>query len=149
MALHHAASTEIVDVRSLGEKLQQESPTTLVKTLHLQVFRHVQFKGEQFAEHKVSGGMAVRCLEDVVEFNSHEQTQLLRAGEFAYLAEDVPQTTQGSRGRLGAGDHCVRQANLRGVCMGTGRSVSSRSRTWREHVVCLRYGEALAINDGV
>ena len=95
MALHHAESGEIVDVRPLGEKLKQEIPVTLVKTAHLQVFRYVLLKGKEFAEHKVRDGITVQCLEGVVEFSSHERTQILRAGELVYLAGDVPHALKG------------------------------------------------------
>ncbi|MEO5831308.1 MAG: cupin domain-containing protein [Rhodanobacter sp.] len=95
MALHHAASGEIVDVRPLGEKLKQEVPTTLVKNSHLQVFRYVLLKGKEFAEHKVRDGITVQCLEGVIELTSHERTQTLRAGELVYLAGEVPHALKG------------------------------------------------------
>ncbi|MEO9215573.1 MAG: cupin domain-containing protein [Rhodanobacter sp.] len=95
MALHHAASGEIVDVRPLGEKLKQEVPVTLVKTPLLQVFRYVLLKGNEFAEHKVPDGITIQCLEGVVEFTSHGRTQILRAGELVYLAGEVPHALKG------------------------------------------------------
>ncbi|WEN14530.1 hypothetical protein PY254_15040 [Rhodanobacter sp. AS-Z3] len=95
MALHHAASGEIVDVRPLGEKLKQEIPVTLVKTPRLQVFRYVLLAGNAFAEHKVRDGITIQCLEGVVEFTSHERTQLLHAGELVYLGGDVPHALKG------------------------------------------------------
>ncbi|MEO8747353.1 MAG: cupin domain-containing protein [Rhodanobacter sp.] len=95
MALPHAVSGEIVDVRPLGEKLEQGISVTLVKAAHLQVFRFVLLKGKEFAEHKVHGGITVQCLEGVVEFTSHERTQMLRAGELVYLAGDVPHALKG------------------------------------------------------
>ena len=48
MALHHAAHGEIVDVRPLGKKLKQAISATLVKTDHLQVFRYILPRGEEF-----------------------------------------------------------------------------------------------------
>ena len=95
MALHHAASGEIVDIRPLGNKLQQAIAVTLVKTTELQVFRYVLLKGNEFSEHKVHGGITVQCLEGVVEFTSHQRTQMLRAGEFVYLEGDVPHALKG------------------------------------------------------
>ena len=95
MALHHAASGEIVDIRPLGEKLKQEIPTTLIKTPRLQVFRFVLLAGKEFAEHKVSGGITVQCLEGVVAFTSAGQTQILRTGELVYLAGNVPHALKG------------------------------------------------------
>lgn len=95
MALHHAASGEIVDVRPLGEKLQEEIPVTLIKTACLQIFRYVLLKGKEFAEHKVRDGITVQCLEGVIEFTSHGRTQILRAGELVYLDGDVPHALKG------------------------------------------------------
>ena len=95
MALHHAASGEIVDVRPLGEKLKREIPVTLVKTPCLQVFRYVLRKGKEFAEHKVRDGITIQCLEGVVEFTSHDRKQILRGGELVYLAGDVPHALKG------------------------------------------------------
>ena len=60
MALHHAVSGEIVDVRPLGGKLTQAIPVTLVKTARIQVFRYVLLKGKEFAGHKVHGGITVQ-----------------------------------------------------------------------------------------
>ena len=95
MALHHAAPREIVDIRPLGEKLRQAISVTLVKTDHLQVFRYVLPKGEEFAEHKVHGEIMVQCLEGVVEFTSVGGKQMLRAGELVYLAGDDPHALKG------------------------------------------------------
>ena len=88
MALHHAASGEIVNIRPLGKELKQAISVTLVKTAHLQVFRYILLKGKEFAEHKVHGEITVQCLEGVVEFISQGRKQTLRAGEFVYLAGD-------------------------------------------------------------
>lgn len=95
MALHHAVSGEIVDVRPLGEKLTQAIPVTLVKTARLQVFRYVLLKGKEFADHKVHGGITIQCLEGVVEFTSHDRKQILHVGELVYLAGDVPHALKG------------------------------------------------------
>lgn len=95
MTLHHASSGEIIDIRPYGEKLKQEIPKTLVKTPRLQVFRYVLPAGKEFAEHKVSGGITVQCLEGVVLFTAHAQTQILRAGHLVFLAGDVPHALKG------------------------------------------------------
>lgn len=86
MALHHAESGEIVNIQPLGEELQQAISITLVKTDQLQVFRFILLKGKEFAEHKVRGEITIQCLEGVVEFISLDRKQVLRAGEFIYLA---------------------------------------------------------------
>lgn len=95
MALHHAVSGEIIDIRPLGEKLKQGISATLVKTTHLQVFRYILLEGKEFAEHKVHGEITVQCLEGVVEFTSQSQKKLLRAGELVYLTGDDPHALKG------------------------------------------------------
>ncbi|MCR4300194.1 MAG: cupin domain-containing protein [Sulfuricaulis sp.] len=95
MALHHAASGEIVNIRPLGKELKQAISITLVKTDHLQVFRYILLKGSEFAEHKVPGEITVQCLEGVVEFTSRGRKQTLRAGEFVYLTSEDPHALKG------------------------------------------------------
>ena len=95
MALHHATSGEIVDIRPLGKKLKDSISVTLVKTAHLQVFRYILLKGKEFAEHKVPGEITVQCLEGVVEFTTRGRKQMLQAGEFVYLTSDDPHALKG------------------------------------------------------
>ena len=95
MTLHHAPSGEIIDIRPYGEKLKHEIPRTLVKTPLLQVFRYVLLAGKSFAEHKVSGGITIQCLEGVVLFTAHEKTQILRAGQLVFVAKGVPHALKG------------------------------------------------------
>lgn len=95
MALHHANSGEIVDIRPLGKGLKDAIATTLVKTAHIQVFRFILLKGAEFAEHKVRGEIMVQCLEGVVELGSGAQKQTLRAGELVYLEGEAPHALRG------------------------------------------------------
>ena len=95
MSLHHAPSGEIIDVQPYGQKLKHEIPRTLVKTPRLQVFRYVLLAGKEFAEHTVSGGITIQCLEGVVLFTAHAKTQILRAGQLVFVAKDVPHALKG------------------------------------------------------
>lgn len=95
MTLHHAPSGEVIDIQPYGDKLKQKIPITLVKTPRLQVFRYVLLAGKQFAEHKVSGGITVQCLEGVVLFTAHEKTQIMRAGQLVFVAAGVPHALKG------------------------------------------------------
>ena len=95
MALHHAESGEIVDIRPLGKKLKQAISVTLVKTEHLQVFRYILLKGKEFPEHKVPGEITVQCLEGVIELTSLDRKKMLQAGEFVYLEGDDLHTLKG------------------------------------------------------
>lgn len=95
MALPHAASGDIVDVRPLGDSIKQGVSATLVKSARLQVFRYVLPKGGVFAEHRVRGDITVQCLEGVIEFTSDDRTQILRAGELVFLSGNVPHALTG------------------------------------------------------
>lgn len=90
MALHHAAPGEIIDVSPLGDALTEAITATLLRSEHLQVFRLVLPKGEEFSDHKVPGEITVQCLEGAVEFTSPGQAQTLRAGQLLYLDGGEP-----------------------------------------------------------
>jgi quercetin dioxygenase-like cupin family protein len=86
MALPHATSGQIVDVRPLGEKLKQSVTTTLVKTDKLEVIRLVLPAGKEIPHHQVTGEITVQCLEGVVGFGVEGQTKVLEAGQLLYLS---------------------------------------------------------------
>ncbi len=90
MAIPHAASGELIDIRPLGEKLPRSRSTTLVRADHLEVFRLVLPRGKAAPEHKVFGVITIQCLEGAAQFDAHGRSQTLRAGDMVYLAESVP-----------------------------------------------------------
>ena len=69
MAIHHALSGELIDIKPLGEALKATRTTTLYKTHHLEVFRMIFLAGKQMPEHRVVGELTVQCLEGSVEFS--------------------------------------------------------------------------------
>lgn len=95
MALHHAVPGEIIDIRPLGNRLQQTVTATLLKSEHLQVFRLILPTGKEFREHKVPGEITVQCLEGSVEFTSGGHIQELVAGELLYLNGGEPHALKG------------------------------------------------------
>ena len=90
MAISHAASGELIDVRPLGAKLRQTSSSTLVRADHLELFRMVLPAGKSAREHKASGAITIQCLEGTVALDAHGRTQELRAGDMVYLADAEP-----------------------------------------------------------
>tara|TARA_R110000823_G_scaffold144958_3_gene275051 strand:- start:3028 stop:3384 length:357 start_codon:yes stop_codon:yes gene_type:complete len=91
MALHHATPGEIVDVRPLGNDLRDSINTTLLRSEHLQVFRVVLPKGEEFSDHAVAGEITVQCLEGSIEFRIGQDTvKRLAAGHLLYLDGGQP-----------------------------------------------------------
>ena len=90
MAITHAASGELIDVRPLGAALRQTSSSTLVRADHLEVFRFVLVAGQTAPDHKASGTITIQCLEGEVELEAHGRTQILRVGNMVYLSDAEP-----------------------------------------------------------
>jgi quercetin dioxygenase-like cupin family protein len=63
MAIHHASSGELIDIRPLNDKLKTTPTTALFKSRHLEVSRTVLRAGKDVPPHDVAGEMTVQCLE--------------------------------------------------------------------------------------
>ena len=90
MAIQHAHSGEVIDIRPLGEAITGVRTSTLYKSQHLEVFRMVLLAGKQMVEHRVVGEITVQCLEGSIEFSTGSTHQVMRAGELICLAGGVP-----------------------------------------------------------
>ena len=90
MALHHAASSEIIDIRPLGVKLPTAVSTALVKTPSLEVMRVVLRAGKNMAQHQVSGEVTIQCVEGDITLHANNASQTLCAGDLVYLSGGVP-----------------------------------------------------------
>ena len=90
MAIPHASSAQIVDVRPLNEKITDTKTHTLFKTDAMEAIRLVLPAGKQIAEHKAPGEITVQCLEGRIEFTANGQVQALNAGEMLYLDAAQP-----------------------------------------------------------
>ena len=86
MAIQHAQSGELIDVRPYGSALPNESTRTLVKTPTLEIVRLVMREGKAHHGHKVHGEITVQCLEGKCAFTVGEATRDLEAGRMLYLA---------------------------------------------------------------
>lgn len=95
MAIHHASSGEIVDVRPLGAAVASTITSVLVKTAALEVIRLVVPAGKDVPEHKAPGEITVQCLEGAVDFTADGRTQRLAAGQLLYLAAGVAHALRG------------------------------------------------------
>ena len=89
MALHHASSGELMDIRPLGEDLKHAVSKTLYKSDRLQVFRMVLLAGKTAPPHSVAGEITVQCLEGSLEFTAHGATQVMRQGDLLCLAGGI------------------------------------------------------------
>lgn len=89
MAIHHAASGELIDVRPLEDKLSNTTTRTLYKSAHLEVFRMILPAGKVMPVHSVPGDITVQCLEGYIEFTAGT-VQTMRKGDLICLAGGVP-----------------------------------------------------------
>lgn len=85
MALTHAASGDLLDIRPLGPKLPQAKSHTLVQSPSIEIFRMVLPAGRTVAPHRVAGAITVQCLEGAIEFEAHGRLIEMRAGHLIYL----------------------------------------------------------------
>jgi quercetin dioxygenase-like cupin family protein len=89
MAIHHAHSGELIDVRPLRAALAGEITKALYKSDHLEVIRMVLPAGKSMPAHRVAGEVTVQCLEGAVEVVMNGARQLIREGEMVCLAGGV------------------------------------------------------------
>ncbi len=89
MALHHASSGELIDIRPLKDELKTAVTKTLYKSDRLQVFRMVLLAGKTMPAHQVRGEITIQCLEGRIEIIAGETTQLMREGGLICLAGNV------------------------------------------------------------
>lgn len=86
MARSHAQSGEVIDIGPLGDRLEQTTTHTLVKSDGLVVMRLVVLAGKEVPPHKAAGPITVQCLEGRVELSAHGQSKLLGPGQMLHLA---------------------------------------------------------------
>ena len=90
MALHHAFSGEIVDLRPLGAPLVDTQSTTVLRDAQLMVMRIVLPAGKRLPAHAVEGPITMHGLEGEIDIIAHGCCKTMRAGDFMYLAGEVP-----------------------------------------------------------
>ncbi len=88
MAIPHAASGDVVDVRPLGAAITTTITHTIVKTGDLEVIRIVLLAGNELPPHGVPGDITVQCLEGKVKFTVGDVVRELTAGTFLYVEGD-------------------------------------------------------------
>lgn len=90
MAIPHAETGQLIDVRPLGARLSEHVTTTLIKTDALEVLRLVIPAGTEIARHQVPGEITVQCLEGQVVFDAGGTDRELAAGDLLFLAGGTP-----------------------------------------------------------
>jgi len=89
MAIPHADSGQVIDVRPLGPSLANERTVALFKTEDLEVIRLVLPAGKGLPPHKVAGEITIQCIEGRIDVTVDGGISHLEAGQLVYLARDV------------------------------------------------------------
>jgi quercetin dioxygenase-like cupin family protein len=89
VALHHASSGELINVRPYRDELATSVTRTLYNTDTLKVFRVVLPAGKQAPMHKVEGELTAQCLEGSVEFTAGDTVHVMHEGDLLCLAGNV------------------------------------------------------------
>lgn len=92
MALPHAHSGQLIDIRPLGKQFHTAASKAILKSEHLELMRLVLPKGKSLPEHDVPGEVTMQCLEGSVELLAHGARQVMQAGEMVYLNGGVSHT---------------------------------------------------------
>lgn len=89
MAMHHALSGELINIRPLGSAITNAVTTALYKSQHLEVFRVVLLAGKSMPEHDVVGELTVQCLEGRVEFSIGTTRDVMLPGDLKCLSGGI------------------------------------------------------------
>jgi quercetin dioxygenase-like cupin family protein len=95
MAIHHAKSGEVVDLRPLGADLKDATTKALVKSGAFEAVRLVVKGGRKIAEHKVPGPITLHCLEGHVRLGLPDSVLDLAAGDWTYLDGNTSHSVMG------------------------------------------------------
>lgn len=85
MALHHAKSGEVVDLRPLGPKLKETKSAAFIKSDRFEAIRMIVRAGAEIPAHEVPGNITLLCLEGCVEIGLDSASIDLKANEWVYL----------------------------------------------------------------
>lgn len=95
MAVPHAKSGEVVDLRPLGIGLAGAQTTAIVKTKKFEAARIVVHAGTDIPPHQVAGPIMLHCLEGHITLGLPDSTLELMAGRWIYLDGGVRHSLQG------------------------------------------------------
>lgn len=86
MAIPHAKSGDLIDVRPLGPSLTGAKTVTLIKSDALEVIRLVIPADKDIAPHKTKGEVTIHCLEGSAGILVNGVTKVLEPGQLMYLS---------------------------------------------------------------
>ena len=90
MALQHAASGEVIRLKTSDADIAHFTSVALAKTEHMELIRLVLPKEREMPVHKVDGEVTLLCLEGEIMCDAHGTSTVLRPGEMLYLLGGVP-----------------------------------------------------------
>lgn len=90
MAIAHAKSGEVIDIRPLGPQFKDKVTSTLVTTDTLEVLRLVLPAGGAIGRHQTPGAITVQCLEGRVIFDAGGVDRELSTGDMLFLDGGTP-----------------------------------------------------------
>jgi quercetin dioxygenase-like cupin family protein len=85
MALKHAKSGEVVDLRPLGDKLKSTKTSAIIKAEDFEAIRLVVQAGVTIPTHEVAGNVMLHCLEGQVRLGLSNGDMDLKASEWVFL----------------------------------------------------------------
>lgn len=86
MALHHASSGEIIDIRPFKAALGAAESRALFKSAHLEVARVVLMAEKEIPAHKLASEVMIQCLEGCIECIINNEPRTMLAGDLVCLA---------------------------------------------------------------
>jgi quercetin dioxygenase-like cupin family protein len=95
MAIHHARSGEVVDLRPLGGALKDATTQALVKSETFEAARLIVKAGKKIADHKVPGAITLHCLEGHVRIGLPDSILDLSEGGWVYLDGNTTHSVTG------------------------------------------------------
>jgi quercetin dioxygenase-like cupin family protein len=95
MAMHHAGSGEVVDLRPLGDKLHDARTTAIVKSDTFEAVRLIVPAGREIAAHRVEGEITLFCLEGCVRLGLSDTELELSASQWVYLDGGLTHSVKG------------------------------------------------------
>lgn len=94
MALVHASSGDVMNVRPFGVRLSGEKSSALFKSEDLSVHRMVLLAGQALPAHQVSGEVTIHCIEGCLEVDCAGTLKMLNVGEMLFLARNTVHAVQ-------------------------------------------------------
>lgn len=90
MALPHADSGQLIDIRPFGPAYADARTTALFKTTSMEVVRLVLPAGKKLPTHSVPGEITVQCIEGKILFDVNGREVALESGQMLFLEGGLP-----------------------------------------------------------